>query len=99
MQIRQISAALDTKLAQLEKKLKQLQEEQRTAPREQLQRDIQALEQMRDKLIKSKALAWRAHDLQDQNDEVKRARQRAMGLTLCVISVIGAVALIFIALN
>lgn len=99
MQIRQISAALDNKLAQLEKKLKQLHEEQRTAPREQLQRDIQALEQMRDKLIKSKALAWRAHDLQDQNDEVKRARQRAMGLTLCVISVIGAVALIFIALN
>lgn len=99
MQIRQISAALDAKLAQLEKKLKQLQQEQQTSPSERVAHDIEALERMREKLIKSKTLAWRAHDLQDRDDETKRARQRLMGLTLCAISLLGAVALVLVVVN
>ena len=99
MQIRQISAALDAKLAQLEKKLKQLQQEQQSSPNERITSDIEALEKMREKLIKSKTLAWRAHDLQNLNDETKRARQRLMGLTLCAISLLGAVVLLLLVVN
>ena len=98
MQIRQVSAALDSKLAQLDKKLKQLEQEQRTTPSPQLDQDIEALQLVREKLEKSKALAWRAHELQDQNDEAKRARQRLIGLSLCAISLIGAAVLLFFAL-
>ncbi|PUA29357.1 MAG: hypothetical protein B0W54_01795 [Cellvibrio sp. 79] len=98
MQIRQVSAALDIKLAQLDKKLKQLEQEHRTDPSQQLKEDIEALLQVRTKLEKSKALAWRAHELQDQNDDAKRARQRFIGLSLCAISLIGAAVLLFFAL-
>ncbi len=98
MQIRQVSAALDHKLAQLDKKLKQLEQEQRNAPSPTLDQDIEALQQVREKLQKSKALAWRAHELQDQNDEAKRAHQRLIGLSLCIISLIGAALLLFLAL-
>lgn len=98
MQIRQVSAALDSKLAQLDKKLKQLELEQRTAPNPKVDEDIEALHRVRAKLEKSKALAWRAHELQDQNNEARRARQRLIGLSLCGISLIGAVVLLFLAL-
>lgn len=98
MQIRQISAALDSKIAQLDKKLKQLEQEQHTTPSPQLDQDIEALQLVREKLEKSKVLAWRAHELQDQNDEAKRARQRLIGLSLCAISLIGAGVLLFFAL-
>lgn len=98
MQIRQVSAALDSKLAQLDKKLKQLKQEQREIPSARVDQDIEALQQVREKLLKSKAIAWRAHELQDQNNEAKRARQRIMGLSLCATSLIGAVILLFFAL-
>lgn len=96
MQIHQVSAALDSKLAQLDKKLKQLEQEQTDTPRDGLQQDIAALQKIRAKLVKSKAIAWRAHELQDQNNEAKRARQRLMGLTLCAISLVGAAILVFL---
>ena len=98
MQIRQVSAALDSQLAQLDQKLKQLEQEQRDSPSSQRHQDIEALQQVRAKLEKSKALAWRAHELQDQNDEANRARQRLIGLSLCAISLIGAAVLLFFAL-
>lgn len=103
MQIRQLSAALDQKLAQLDQQLKQL-EQQRTQQHNseqlpQLDQDILALQQIRTKLIKSKEIAWRAHELQDQSDENRRTRQRVIGLSLCVISVIGAGVLLFLALQ
>lgn len=103
MQIRQVSAALDQKLRQLDQQLKQL-EQQRAQPQNseqhpQLDQDILALQQIRTKLIKSKDIAWRAHELQDQSDERARARQRAVGLSLCIFSVIGAGILLFLALQ
>lgn len=100
MQIRQISAALDAKLAQLDQQLKQLEEQQQdegTDP--QLGKDIAALQQIRAKLLKSKDIAWRAYQLRDNGDEQRRARQRMSGLFLCGVSVVGAVALIYIALQ
>lgn len=102
MQIHQVSAALDHKLAQLDQQLKKLEQQhkQQTAEQQpQLEQDIVALQKIRAKLLKSKEIAWRAHQLQDQNDEHSRARQRAIGLSLCVISVIGAGILIFLALS
>lgn len=102
MQIRQVSAALDQKLAQLDQQLKQLEQQrvqENNDQHPQLDQDIQALQQIRTKLIKSKDIAWRAHELQDQGDERKRARQRVFGLSLCIFSLIGAVVLVYLALQ
>jgi len=103
MQIRQVSAALDHKLAQLDQQLKKREQEHQQANdpalKTQLEQDILALQQIRTKLVKSKDLAWRAHQLQHQNDEQSRARQRMIGLSLCAFSVIGAGMLLYVALN
>lgn len=103
MQIRQVSAALDHKLAQLDQQLKKLEQQRAqqnsSQPNPQLEQDILALQQIRAKLVKSKDLAWRAHQLQHQNDEQSRARQRVIGLSLCVFSVIGAGVLVYLALQ
>lgn len=99
MQIRQVSAALDHKLAQLDQQLKKLEQQNNNEPHPQLEQDILALQQIRTKLVKSKEIAWRAHQLQHQNDEQGRARQRVIGLSLCVFSVIGAGVLLYLALN
>ncbi len=102
MQIRQVSAALDQKLAQLDQQLKQLEQQrvqENNDQHTQLDHDIQALQQIRTKLIKSKDIAWRAHELQDQSDEKRRARQRVFGLSLCIFSSIGAVVLVYLALQ
>lgn len=102
MQIRQLSAALDAKLAQLDQQLLQLEQQlgqQTDKTDQQLLEDIAALHLIRAKLLKSKDLAWRAHKLQDDNDEHRRARQRVVGLLLCGVSLAGAVALLYIALQ
>jgi len=100
MQIRQVSAALDHKLAQLDQQLKKLEQQQDSATHNaQLEQNILALQKIRDKLVKSKELAWRAHQLQHANDEDSRARQRVIGLSLCAFSVIGAGVLIFLVFN
>lgn len=103
MQIRQVSAALDRKLTQLDQQLKTLERErnQADASRDaaEIDSDITALLNIRNKLVKSKDIAWRAHQLQSQNDEQRRARQRLVGLSLCGISLIGAGVLVVVALN
>lgn len=103
MQIRQVSAELDRKLTQLDQQLKALEQE-RNQPNHNRQpadidNDISALLQIRNKLVKSKDIAWRAHQLQSQDDEQLRARQRVIGLSLCIISVIGAGILLVVAFN
>lgn len=100
MQIRQVSAALDHKLAQLDQQLKKLEAQQNSKePNLQLEQDIVALQQIRTKLLKSKDIAWRAHQLQHQNDEQARERQRVIGLSLCTFSVIGAGILVYLVLQ
>jgi hypothetical protein len=103
MQIRQVSATLDRKLAQLDQQLKKLEEQRAphngSKPNPHIEQDILALQQMRIKLVKSKDIAWRAHQLQHQNDENGRARQRVIGLSLCIFSVIGAGVLLYLVLN
>ncbi len=103
MQIRQVSAALDHKLAQLDKQLKKLEtqraQQNSSESYPQLEQDILALQQIRTKLVKSKDIAWRAHQLQHQNDEHSRVRQRVIGLSLCAFSVIGAGVLVYLVLQ
>ncbi len=102
MHIRQLSAALDAKLAQLDHQLKELEAQHQQAgglADPQVTRDIAALQQIRDKLLKSKDIAWRAHQLRDNKDEQRRARQRAMGLILCGLSLLGGVLLLYLALQ
>lgn len=99
MQIRQISAALDAKLVQLDHQLKQMEKQHQQTPDQQLVDEMAALNQIRDKLLKSKDIAWRAHQLRDDNDDQRRARQRMTGLIMCGLSLIGAVALVYFALQ
>lgn len=103
MQIRQVSAALDHKLTQLDQQLKKLEgqraQQNSSEPSPQLEQDILALQQIRAKLVKSKDLAWRAHQLQHQSDEHSRARQRVIGLSLCALSMIGAGILLYLVIQ
>lgn len=103
MQIRQVSAALDHKLAQLDQQLKKLEAQRArqnsSESNPQLEQDILALQRIRTKLVKSKEIAWRAHQLQHQNDEHSRTRQRVIGLSLCIFSVIGAGVLVYLVLQ
>lgn len=103
MQISQVTAALDLKLTQLDQQLKTLEQERiqpnpaRSTP--EIDNDIDSLLKIRTKLVKSKDIAWRAHQLQSQNDDQRRARQRLIGLSLCGVSLIGAGVLLAFALN
>lgn len=102
MHIHQVSAALDIKLKQLDQQLQQLDHQlaqNSTSNLGQLEQDKAALIKIRDKLIKSKELAWQAHRLQYENNEQQRARQRLMGLALCGFSLIGGVLLVAFALT
>lgn len=98
MQIHQVSAALDIKLKHANQQLHQL--EQRLAQADpashaQLMQEQAALINIRDKLAKSKALAWEAHRLQTGTHEQQRARQRWFGLALCGLSLVGMAWVVF----
>jgi hypothetical protein len=101
MQISQVTAALDLKLTQLDQQLKALEQERINPARSasEIDNDIDSLLKIRTKLVKSKDIAWRAHQLQSQNDGQRRARQRLIGLSLCGVSLIGAGVLLAFALN
>ena len=97
MQIRQLSAAVDVKLRQLDKQLDALNQKQASntdGSNPQLEQEIEALVQIRHKLVKSRDLAVKAHQLERDTNEHYRARQRLMGLALCGISLLGGVVLI-----
>ena len=94
MQIRQLSAAVDVKLRQLDKQLDALNQKQASntdGSNPQLEQEIEALVQIRHKLVKSRDLAVKAHQLVRDTNEHYRARQRLMGLALCGISLLGGV--------
>ena len=99
MQITELSARIDHKLTELDQQLAQLQsrhaEAQDPQQQQQLATDIRALTNIRTKLLKSKDIAWRAHELQNDRAENRRYdQQRLLGLVLCIIS--GAAALVLV---
>jgi hypothetical protein len=95
MNITQISANIDAKLVQLEQQLGQLEQQaaqdQGTNP--ELQTTIETLKQLKLKLIKSRDIAWRAHELQSNNEPKSPQKYRIIGLVLCVFSGLGLVAI------
>ncbi|MES2823924.1 MAG: hypothetical protein V4732_10000 [Pseudomonadota bacterium] len=94
MNIHQLSANIDAKLLQLDQQLIQLrrQSKQNGGDNTQLMQDIAALETLKSKLKKSRDLAWRAHEL--QHDDNKQLRQkRIIGIGLCVFCGLGLLAI------
>lgn len=94
MNIHQLSANIDTKLLQLEQQLIQLQRQskQHGGDNTQLMQDIAALETLKSKLKKSRDLAWRAHELQHDDDK-KLQQKRIIGIALCVFCGLGLLAI------
>jgi hypothetical protein len=96
MEINKLSAQIDQKLSELEQRLVSLQTQQQKSsePPPQLQADIDALLLVKDKLTKSRDLAWRAHRLQASHQDHKQLEQRRwIGLLLCALSALGMVVL------
>ena len=94
MNIKQLSSIIDKKLVQLEKQLHDLKQKQPTAQSApQIDNDILALEQLKHKLIKSRELAWRAHDLQRESDGQLLQQKRWIGLGILALSIMGLIML------
>jgi hypothetical protein len=96
MRIEHISAAIDTKLIELDQRLSALREQQLQQPTSSQAESIQSLSALRTKLEKSKAIAWQAHNLQHNTNEAARKRQQNLGLALCGVSLVGGLILIAI---
>lgn len=98
MNIQQLSANIDSKLAQLEQQIQQLNQQlqQGNSNQEQLDKDIAALMQVKGKLQKSRDLMWRAHALQRADDDQSQRRKRLLGISLCIISGLGLLAILAI---
>lgn len=97
MQINKLSAQIDQKLTELDQRLMQLNTQYQASSgseQTQLGADIEALKLIKDKLLKSRNIAWRAHRLQEEHQDLRQLeRRRWIGLTLCILSGIGALVL------
>lgn len=99
MEINKLSAQLDQKLRELEQRLQQLlakrQQAANAEDQAKLDGDIRALQLIKAKLIKSRDIAWRAHQLQQNHQELESLQQkRQIGLALCILSAAGAIILL-----
>lgn len=101
MKIKQLSARIDQQLANVDAKLAELGDSSKDATTDvSSQEERIALLNAREKLLKSKDLAWRAHNLQEQDGELRRLRRtHHVGLALCLISVVAILALIVVYLK
>ncbi len=94
--IQQLSHNIDQKLAQLELQLARLKQQDRS---EQILKDIAVLEDIKKKLQKSRNIMWQAHELQRGNDQQRLREKRLFGITLCIVSALGLLGILFIALS
>lgn len=94
--IQQLSNNIDQKLGQLDLQLARLKQQDSS---EQTLKDIAALEGIKNKLQKSRNIMWQAHELQRGNDQQRLREKRLLGITLCIISVLGLLGLLLIALS
>ncbi len=103
MQIKQLSAMLDTKLAELDarvaKQEKNLFHSRLTEDKNKIQQELNELAKLRGKLIKSKELAWEVHSIERGSNKKLNQRKATIGLTLCVIGGATALMLLYIALK
>lgn len=98
MRIDELAAQIDSRLQQLDQQLDTLAQRKAQASRDgaseaglaELNREQAALQQLRNKLVKSHQLAQRAHQLERETNtqvrEQRRQRQRWLGLSLCIVS-------------
>lgn len=98
MNIQQISNNIDQKLTQLDQQLGQLHAQLAGADgnREQLLKDVAALEQIKTKLKKSRNIMWQAHELERGSDRKRTREKHLLGLALLVISGLGLLAMLFL---
>ena len=94
--VQQLSNNIDQKLAQLDLQLVRLKQQDSS---EQILKNIAALERIKNKLQKSRNIMWQAHELQRGNDQQRLNEKRLFGITLCVVSALGLLGLLFIALS
>jgi uncharacterized coiled-coil protein SlyX len=103
MQIKQLSAMLDTKLAELDarvvKQEKNLSNTEITEEKNKIQLELNELARLRNKLIKSKELAWEAHSLEKNSNKKLNQRKAIIGLVLCAIGGITALVLLYIVIS
>lgn len=100
MQIKQLSAMLDNKLAELDarvvKQEKNLSSTEVDAEKNKIQQELNELARLRDKLVKSRELAWEAHSLERKSNKQLNQRKAMIGLALCFVGGLGALVLIVI---
>lgn len=94
--IQQLSNNIDQKLAQLELQLARLKQQDRS---EQILKDIAVLEGIKKKLQKSRNIMWQAHELQRGNDQQRLREKRLLGITLCIVSALGLLGILYIAVS
>lgn len=104
MNIQQLSHNIDQKVAQIDKQLASLQHKLSTenstdtSLKEQLHKDMAALEQIKTKLQKSRSIMWQAHELQLGTDQKRLRQKHWLGVGLLTLSGLGLVALVLIVL-
>lgn len=94
MEIKTLTASVDQKLRQLDQQLVEFNRALSDASAEdqaKLNADIEALQKIRIKLVKSRDLALEAHQLERATNEQLRRRQKYIGLALCLFSLAGLV--------
>jgi len=98
MKIDQLSDKLDEKLADVDTRIKQLTDPNRQSPAERSSHsaeELAALQGIREKLLKSKEVVWRAHKLQQESGDNRQLRRvNRIGLILCIASVVAIVLII-----
>ena len=100
MNIHEISANIDRKLAQLDSKITKIREQQAKGETEpdQLAKDLAALENIKHKLQKSRDIMWQAHHLQRDGNQRVLQQKRWLGIGLMVFSGLGLLVILAIVL-
>lgn len=96
MKVKQLSARIDQQLATIDARLEQLDDSHSGVnPDPSTGEERLALQNVREKLVKSREIVWRAHELRVE-DQLQRQlrRTRQIGLALCIISGLAIVSLI-----
>jgi hypothetical protein len=98
MNIQEISNNIDSKLAQvnlqIEKTTQQLQFNDEHQP--ELQQELNNLNNIKIKLMKSRRIMWQAHELQKNSDKQALRKKQLLGLG---ISIIGGAGLLLVAIT
>jgi len=101
MNIQQLSNNIDQKLGLLNQQLATLHLKIKNGDSntEQLLKEVNALENIKTKLEKSRNIMWQAHDLQSNTDQKRLRQKRLLGIGLCIVSGVGLLLLLLLLLK